>query len=122
MSKLLVECTFYSDTTHEEVGKVLLYKDADGSGKLIRKSFTGELTLSIPQEDIEELEILIREKDAMLLHEYDCEITPFYCPECGRNYSKSEWLSYDDFDDDHPIWHDSIRGICPAGHERMLED
>lgn len=120
MSKLLEKCTFYSDTTHEEVGKVLLYKEGDGSGKLIRESFTSRLTLPIPREDIKKLKILIRKKDAQGLFEYDDEITPFYCPECDTIYSKSEWISFDAFDDDG--WHDSIRGICPSGHERMLED
>jgi hypothetical protein len=29
-------------------------------------------------------------------------------------------LRWDVFDDDD--WHDSVRGLCPERHERMLED
>lgn len=25
-------------------------------------------------------------------------------------------------DEEMPDWHDSVRGRCPHGHERMLED
>ena len=120
MPKLLKECTFYSDTKKEEAGRILLYEENDGSGKLVRESFTSELTLHIPREDVKEIETLISKKDARSLFEYDSEITPFYCPECDKIYSKSEWTRLDAFDDDD--WHDSIRGICPSGHERMLED
>jgi len=119
MPKLLKKCTFYSDAEKEEVGRILLYEEYDGSGKLIRESFTSELTLSIPREDVKKMEIFISKKDVKSLFEYDCEITPFYCPECDKIYSKSQWIRLDAFNGD---WHDSIRGICPSGHERMLED
>ena len=39
MSKLLIESTFYSDSTQEEVGRIILYKEEDGSGKIVRESF-----------------------------------------------------------------------------------
>jgi hypothetical protein len=45
---------------------------------------------------------------------------PFFCPVCDKCYCGTHWKRWDVFDDDG--WHDSIRGACPEGHERMLED
>jgi hypothetical protein len=52
----------------------------------------------------------------------DPEYTPFYCPACDASYCAGHWDRWDVFDDEVPGWHDSIRGRCPYGHERILED
>ena len=46
--------------------------------------------------------------------------------ECGAlerlSYCGAHWARWDVFDQGDPAHHDSIRGRCPVGHERMLED
>jgi len=55
--------------------------------------------------------------------EFDLELVPSYCPQCKAIYCSKHWHCWDVFDDDDgSMWHDSIRGRCPHGHERMLED
>ena len=56
---------------------------------------------------------------ASALYALDPELAPFYCPRCGANYCGEHWRTYDVFEGG---LHDSIRGACPSGHDRMLED
>jgi len=60
--------------------------------------------------------------DPGTLYALDHEFAPFYCPVCALSYCADHWDRCDVFDPDDPGWHDSIRGRCPRGHERMLED
>lgn len=95
----------------EEVGESL---------QLIRETFTGRLTLPLDPKARVKINQWLRERNAKALHDFDFEIASFYCPSCDLNYCREHWSARDVFDDDG--WHDSIRGTCPAGHERMLED
>ena len=52
----------------------------------------------------------------------EAEGTAYFCCECERWYPDAEWEKILVWDDDMPNWLDSVRGRCPAGHERMLED
>lgn len=56
------------------------------------------------------------------LHAIDLEFAPFFCPVCAESYCGDCWTCFEVFDDDFPGWLDSVRGRCPAGHERMLMD
>ena len=58
--------------------------------------------------------------DARTLHALDPELAPFYCPACHRTFCGDHWRRDDVFDEDG--FHDAIRGTCPDGHERLLED
>ena len=82
-------------------------------GVLRRESFTSVLT----QAETPAVRAAIG--DAKALHALDPELAPFYCPDCDRVYCGEHWARRDVFDGDH---HDSIRGTCPEGHERLLED
>jgi hypothetical protein len=84
------------------------------NGTLTRTAFTS--TLTQPAGDAVANAIA----DAGALHALDPELVPFYCPACGHAYCGEHWTRRDVFDDDG--WHDSIRGTCPHGHERLLED
>ena len=53
------------------------------------------------------------------LYAIDLELTPFYCPACRACFCGDHWQSGSIWDDG---FHDSSRGACPNGHERMLED
>jgi hypothetical protein len=82
-------------------------------GELRRSAFTSTLT----QPATDGVRAVIA--DAAALHALDPELAPFYCPECERSYCGAHWRREDVFEDG---FHDSIRGACPSGHERMLED
>jgi hypothetical protein len=83
-------------------------------GELRRVTFTGTLTQPATHAVRDAL------GHARALHALDFELAPFYCPPCDRVYCGEHWRRFDVFDDDG--FHDSIRGTCPTGHERMLED
>jgi hypothetical protein len=64
---------------------------------------------------------LIADGDVAGLYAYDLELTPFWCPSCARSYCGDHWRTLTVFDDETGGL-DCIRGTCPQGHERMLED
>jgi hypothetical protein len=81
--------------------------------QLRRTAFTSAMTQAATQA------VRAALADAAALHALDPELVPFYCPECERSYCGAHWRREDVFEDG---FHDSIRGTCPEGHERMLED
>jgi hypothetical protein len=92
----------------QEAGRLKIEGD-----ELRRTAFTSTLT----QKATDGVRAAIA--DAAALHAIDPELAPFYCPECERSYCGAHWRREDVFEGD---FHDSIRGTCPEGHERMLED
>ena len=86
---------------------------ACADGELRRVSFTSVLT----QRETPAVRAALG--SARALYELDFELAPFYCPVCDRSYCGEHWSATDVFEDGV---HDSIRGTCPEGHERMLED
>ena len=61
--------------------------------------------------------------DPAALLAIDLELVPFWCPECAATYCADHWQREMVFEHDPlPAWLDEIRGRCPHGHERMLED
>ena len=82
-------------------------------GELRRVSFTSVLT----QRETPAVRAALG--SARALYELDFELVPFYCPACDRSYCGEHWSATDVFEDGV---HDSIRGTCPEGHERLLED
>lgn len=57
--------------------------------------------------------------DAAALYAIDDEFAPFWCPRCEACYCRTHYVAVTLFDDG---FFDEIRGTCPAGHERRLED
>ena len=105
-----------------EAGRVALFEHNNG-GQIIRDSFTSHLTFRVGAADFERIRSSILAGDIRLLHELDLEVASFYCPDCGACYCGDHWVRWDVFDDEEGFtWHDSIRGRCPQGHQRMLED
>jgi hypothetical protein len=92
----------------QEAGRLRIEGD-----ELRRTAFTSTLT----QKATDGVRAAIA--DAAALHALDPELAPFYCPGCERSYCGAHWRREDVFEDG---LHDSIRGTCPEGHERMLED
>lgn len=104
---------------NNEAGRVYLFI----GGELIRDSFTSRLTFRVDVEDFERIRGIILAGDIKALYGFNLEIASFYCPGCNACYCEDHWVKWDVFDDDEGFtWHDSIRGRCPLGHERMLED
>lgn len=85
------------------------------AGELRRESFTGVLLRPAPATALPQR--------AAELFALDFELAPFWCPECAEVYCGDHWRTRMVFEHDPlPAWLDSIRGVCPHGHERMLED
>jgi hypothetical protein len=95
---------------------------ATAQAELRRESFTSALSQRVTAETFLQLRAALDAGDARGIFELDPEFTPFYCPACDASYCAEHWDRWDVFDEDLPDWHDSIRGRCPYGHERMLED
>jgi hypothetical protein len=94
---------------HQEAGRLRVEH-----GTLHRSSFTSTLTQAATAP--------IREAiaSAAALYALDPELAPFYCPRCDRSYCGDHWRREDVFEE--PGFHEGIRGTCPEGHERLLED
>lgn len=92
----------------------------DGRGRVARSCFTSDLRMPLSAAGYALVLQALLDGDAAALYQCDRELASFYCPDCGKSYCGAHWHRWDVFDDDG--WHDSIRGTCPAGHERMLED
>jgi hypothetical protein len=88
------------------------------AGELRREAFTGVLTQSV--EPYGALRDAIAAGDAAAVHAIDRELAPWWCPDCAASYCGAHWARWDVFDDEG--FHDCIRGRCPHGHERLLED
>ena len=92
----------------------------ESDGKAARESFTGRLWLAVAPGERRALRTALQDRDPAALFAVDLELAPFWCPTCEASYCGEHWVRWSVFDDDG--WHDSIRGRCPHGHERMLED
>lgn len=60
--------------------------------------------------------------DPAALFAADFELAPFWCPTCGSAYCADEWAIWPVYDEDDAEWLEELRGRCPVGHERMLQD
>lgn len=113
-----------AEFTCKECGKraaqLELFGDAASGGRLRRESFTSNLTDPISAPGFDSFCALIARSDARELYAFDLELASFYCPKCDACYCGEHWKSWSVFDDEG--FHDCIRGACPRGHERMLED
>jgi hypothetical protein len=116
-----VRATFSCAVCGEEAGAMQLRGSA-ARAELRRTAFTGTLTGPVAAAAYQGLRDALDGADAGRVFELDPEYAPFYCPRCRASYCGAHWDRWDVFDDDMPEWHDSIRGRCPRGHERMLED
>jgi hypothetical protein len=120
-SDIVAEARFTCSTCDKEAGHIELF-GRPSSAHVRRTSFTSVLSSAVHAEQFTDLRSAIELRDARRLHGLDLEYAPFFCPQCDAVYCGDHWKRWDVFDEDDPSWHDSIRGRCPKGHERMLED
>ena len=116
---ILAEAKFFCDLCGKEAGHMLILQTPRGT-ELLRRSFTSAMTQRGPFS--ETIYSAVMGQNAKDLYALDFELTPFYCPECDACYCGDHWVRWDEFDEDFPLFHDSIQGQCPKGHIRMLED
>ena len=115
----VAEHRFGCSRCSESAGVVQLF-GAENAAEIVRTSFTSRLTGRVAAASFEQLRRAIIGGDARALYRLDLEFAPFFCPQCNACFCGAHWWRWDVFDEDG--WHDSIRGTCPEGHERMLED
>lgn len=113
--------TFACSVCGEEAGVVRVHEQG-GRTEVRRESWPGVLILPRDAAAVAPFEAAIRSGDVRALFELDLELTPFYCPSCDAVYCSDHWDWWDVWDDEWTGWRDSVRGRCPQGHERMLED
>jgi len=118
-SDTVVEGHFSCAECGARAGSVQLFGN-HSTAEIRRASFTSLLSGPVPVSQFDDLRIAIWKEDARALFELDFEYAPFFCPECNAIYCGAHWQTMDEFDDDG--YHDCIRGSCPNGHDRMLED
>ena len=68
---------------------------------------------------MEQVVIALGTGDAAALFELEQEYAPFWCPRCRASYCREHYRSWPVFDDG---FFDCFRGVCPKGHERILQD
>jgi hypothetical protein len=116
---LVAEVVFNCSLCNEEAGRIQLFGTSD-SNTVRRTSFMGILQVSESPEGFVKLRKAIEERDLWMIHAIDFELVPFLCIDCKVVYCGKHWHVWNARDDDG--WVDSVRGRCPRGHERMLED
>lgn len=119
----IAEHSFDCAVCGREAGLVQLF-GSTADAQIIRRCFTSELTYRIEAYEFERIRSAIEAGDVRAIYNFNLEIASFFCPTCNSCYCGNHWVHWDVFDDDEDgfFWHDSIRGRCPRGHERMLED
>jgi hypothetical protein len=60
--------------------------------------------------------------DPLVLAASDWELGAFCCRQCRLNYCSNDWRTTQIFADDSPGWCEETRGVCPRGHEQLLDD
>jgi hypothetical protein len=116
-----LDTTFPCSVCGAEAGHIRLHVGDRGT-EIRRESWPGVLILPVGGERLENLEAALGARDVPSLFALEPELTPFYCPTCGLSYCADHWDWWDVWDDEWIAWRDSVRGRCPQGHERMLED
>jgi hypothetical protein len=79
----------------------------------------GPVSITIAPVPADEVAAALVAGDAAALFAVDSELAPFWCPACGASYCREHYRSFDVYDEG---FFDCIRGVCPKGHERTLED
>lgn len=103
-------------------GVVRLLGGYGGGWMVAVDSFVCRHFQRIHERPAEALRDHIRRADAREIHVMDVAWAPFYCVHCDAAYCGECWKTTEVA---HPEWPHcgvQVRGVCPAGHERMLAD
>jgi len=93
---------------------------ATGDG-LVVDYFLGTAWHAAGPEVLDSVQALIDagSADPITLRHVTWELAPFYCPDCQLNYCAKDWHTWVVNDDG---FYDCTRGLCPKGHEHMVDD
>jgi hypothetical protein len=93
---------------------------ADKSGGFLRVSeFLGEIEIVVSGAEIGQLQTHMEQQNAQEPHEMYLEYAPCFCLQCEKAYCANHWQTSLVFDDGY---YDCTDGVCPEGHEQMLDD
>lgn len=115
---------FHCRTCGDVAGTVTLVPSAAGAAHLSISGLMFQETTDVTGDRLRRLQAVLATGQARDLYDIEPLWASFFCPQCDCSYCKQHWtvsLQFDD-DDDFPGWYDSARGVCPAGHERMVDD
>jgi hypothetical protein len=121
MNELPVEATFTCSICGTGAGEIRLQRMPDRA-EVRRESWPGVAIFPLSAERIDPMRAALAAADVSAIFALNFELTPFYCPMCEASYCSDHWDWWDVWDDEWTAWRDSVRGRCPHGHERMLED
>jgi len=79
----------------------------------------GLISITLAPEPMEQVATALDTGNAAALFALDSEYAPFWCPRCGTSYCRDHYRKFEVYDEG---LFDCIRGVCPKGHERTLED
>ena len=112
---VLAQTTFMCLLCGDVTGDVRLVQD-DGYARLYR----GSASYPVASDRFGAHVRALHDNDLRALFALNFEYTPCYCPKCDANFCAKHWRIWQEFEDDG--WADCVRGTCPNGHARMLED
>ena len=80
---------------------------------------SGPISVTIAPVPMEAFAAALETGSGAALFALDSEYAPFWCPNCEESYCREHYRSFEVHDEG---FFDCIRGVCPEGHERTLED
>ena len=87
---------------------------------LKRTGFIGEVTKFGEAATLRRLLEMTRAADYAAAHGADADFVAFHCRKCLRSYCQRCWrIGAPEFDDG---FYDLTRGVCPEGHEQIVDD
>jgi hypothetical protein len=79
----------------------------------------GPVSITIGPVPIDAVAAALVSGDPAALFAIDSELAPFWCPACRASYCRDHYATVTLYDEGY---FECIRGTCPAGHVRTLED
>lgn len=120
---VVAEHVFHCKRDGNVAGTIRFHKNPGSDGlTLVITSFVCEQIGQISASMGAMVQELLRRGDIEGLYRIDREYVPFYCPRCDAIFCGKCWRKIAVYADDYPGWFEEMRGVCPNGHERCLND
>lgn len=97
-----------------------LWRDSD---RLERTGFMGTVVKFGPLDSFAPFLSALQRGDYDSARSGDPDLVAFHCWTCNEDYCEKCWqIGPPTFDDDFPGFYDCTRGVCPEGHEQVVDD
>ena len=98
-----------------------MWRDLD---RLERIGFLGMVTLCGQPPALAAVMSVIQQRDSAAIRSAaGPDLIAFHCWQCDADYCQACWrIGPPEFDADFLGFYDCTRGVCPAGHEQMVDD